>query len=187
MSQQQSLLVSYKREYPTRVIIVPMNAVQSADLNQMVAIGTRDLGGCSTVVIASKTGAILAHLPPRPSMDLSDPFTGDSNVRRLMTQVVDLYHAHRDKYFATITDTVIVCAFHEGEIALQDQVQIMTTKLQGLGPEIYTYQVPVQHGIPGRGTVAVVGSQGFVTLGLPDRPRPLILVEDMVYVPRHNS
>lgn len=74
------------RAHPANVVVVPMNAVRVVSLHEMFAIGKEGLGACSAIVIASSRGAILAHIPPRPTTSVSDPYAGDSNVRRLMAR-----------------------------------------------------------------------------------------------------
>ena len=56
-----------------QVIVVPMGGVRLVQFQSIPAIGTEGLGSCSVVLIASSKGAILAHIPPRPSMDNTDP------------------------------------------------------------------------------------------------------------------
>ncbi|GLA19132.1 hypothetical protein BDQ94DRAFT_173467 [Aspergillus welwitschiae] len=137
-----SQLARWVRAHPANVVVVPMNVVRVVSLHEMFAIGTEGLGACSAIVIASSHGAIVAHIPPRPTASASDPYAGDNNVRRLMAEATTLYMRYRDEYFASHTDTVIVCALYQGAIALPDQVQIMHSALRRLGPSVWTYNVP---------------------------------------------
>ena len=92
-----SQLARWVRAHPANVVVVPMNALRVVSLHEMFAIGTEGLGACSTIVIASSRGAILAHIPPRPTVSASDPYAGDNNVRWLMTEVTALYMRYRDE------------------------------------------------------------------------------------------
>lgn len=78
-----------------QVIVVPMGDVQFVTFQQMPAIGTRDLGSCSVVVLASAYGAILAHIPPQPARPSADPMAGDNNVRSMMDRVATLYERNK--------------------------------------------------------------------------------------------
>ncbi|RAK88468.1 hypothetical protein BO79DRAFT_217788 [Aspergillus costaricaensis CBS 115574] len=182
-----SQLARWVRAHPANVVVVPMNAVRVVSLHEMFAIGTEGLGACSAIVIASSRGAILAHIPPRPTASASDPYAGDNNVRRLMTEVTALYMRYRDEYFSSHTDTLIVCALYQGAIALPDQVQIMHSALSRLGPSVCTYDVPGNYTNPGQGTVLAIGNRGLTSLGHPNEGRARIYVEDQQYVPRPPS
>ena len=94
---KMSQLARWVRAHPANVVVVPMNALRVVSLHEMFAIGTEGLGACSTIVIASSRGAILAHIPPRPTVSASDPYAGDNNVRWLMTEVTALYMRYRDE------------------------------------------------------------------------------------------
>ena len=152
------------------VLVVPMGGVQFLSFQQQSAIGTRDLGSCSVVLIASAHGAILAHIPPRPLQPSQDPFAGDNNARNMMNQVTTLYQQNRG-YFAS-ADSVVVCAWYNGAVALSDQMEIMSSSLRqlGLNPTIRTYHVPGNRNLPGQGTVIAIKSA--------NQQRPQIYVED---------
>ncbi|EED11693.1 hypothetical protein TSTA_108770 [Talaromyces stipitatus ATCC 10500] len=152
------------------VLVVPMGGVQFLSFQQQPAIGTRDLGSCSVVLIASAQGAILAHIPPRPLQPSPDPFAGDNNARNMMNQVATLYQQNRG-YFSS-ADSVVVCAWYNGAVALPEQTEIMSSSLRqlGLNPTIRTYHVPGNRNLPGQGTVIAIKSA--------NQPRPQIYVED---------
>ncbi|GKZ27221.1 hypothetical protein AbraIFM66951_004588 [Aspergillus brasiliensis] len=174
--------------HPDDVVVVPMNAVRVVSLDEMFAVGTKGLGACSAIIIASLHGAIVAHIPPRPTPSMSDPSAGDNNIRRLMAEVTTLYMCHRDEYFSSPTDTVIVWALYQGAIALPDQVQIMHSALERLGPSVETYEVPGNGSNAGQGTVLAIGSRGLASSGLPNtNVRARIYVEGQQYVPRPQS
>ncbi|KAF2793656.1 hypothetical protein K505DRAFT_189519, partial [Melanomma pulvis-pyrius CBS 109.77] len=113
------------------VLVVAMNEVEFVAFSQKSAIGTRDLAGCSVVVIASAYGAILAHIPPRPIPNTSDPYAGDQNVQRLMERVGSLYDQQRN-YFPN-TDTYAIFAIYNGGVALPDQKKIIEDKITQMG------------------------------------------------------
>lgn len=139
---------------------VPMGGVQFAAFQQMQAIGTSGLGSCSAVIIASRYGAILAHIPPLPSATQA-PGAGDTNARFMMSQVQAHYNANRN-YFPS-SETRVICATYMGQVALSSQVEIMKGSLQALGlvPVVKYYTVPVNPNIPGQGTVVVTsGANG---------------------------
>lgn len=154
------------------VIVVPMGHVQFVSFQQMPAIGTRDLGSCSVIIIASAYGAILAHIPPQPLQPSPDPFAGDNNVRYMMSRVAALYHQHRDQFPSA--DTAVVCAWFNGTVALPDQLEIMSSSLRqlGLNPVIRTYHVPGNRSLPGQGTVIVIrgNNQSRAQVYVEDRP-----------------
>jgi hypothetical protein len=130
---------------------VPMgDAPFVAFQHQITAIGTSELGSCSVVVIASEYGAILAHIPPQPAYR-----SDDNNVRYTMTRVARLFHQYEN--FFPQPQSVIVCAWYNGAVALPDQVDIMTSSLRqmGLRSVIRTYHVPAGS-FQGQGTVVAI-------------------------------
>lgn len=142
-------------EASLRVLVVAMDDVQLAAFNQrLTAIGTRDLAGCSVVTITSPYGAILAHIPPLPSMT-GDSNAGDQHVQRMMDRVRALYNQHRNYFPAT--NTFVVCAVYEGEVALPDQKRIIETNVQQMGLTFRPvhYVTPRDPLNPGQGTVLV--------------------------------
>lgn len=138
------------------VLVVPMGDVQFLSFQQMAAIGTRDLGSCSVVIITSAHGAILAHIPPQPLQPSPDPFAGDNNARYMMGRVAALYQQNRAHFPSA--GTAVVCAWFQGAVALPDQLEIMTSSLRrlGLNPVIRTYHVPGNRSLPGQGTVIAI-------------------------------
>ncbi|BCR83571.1 uncharacterized protein ACHE_10973S [Aspergillus chevalieri] len=149
--------------------IVPMGGLYFHDFAEKAAIGTEHLGSCSVVVIASKLGAILAHIAPQPAAT-NDPFAGDANVRTTMGDVAALYQNKRE-YFPSAA-TIVVCALFRGEVALPDQLNIMTASLRALSldPRAISYDVPGDPTIRGKGTVMVMNKREW------DRPK--IIVEE---------
>lgn len=131
--QKLGILEKLEKGPQPKVALVPMGEFQFVSFSQMTAIGTRNLGSCSVVLIASQYGAILAHIPPLPSQASSsastsmslDPYAGDNNVRALMDQVKQLYHYYQSYNYFPASNAHIVCAIFQGEVALPDQVAIM--------------------------------------------------------------
>jgi hypothetical protein len=155
-----------------QVVVVPMGGVQFVAFQQTPAIGTRDLGSCSVVVIASKYGAILAHIPPLPAQPSADPYAGDNNVRSMMRQVKSLHAHYKSLNYFPDAGTSIICARFRGAVALPDQLQIMQQSLHELGyaPSVRTYDVPGNRTLPGQGTVIVISNAS--------NGNPVIYVED---------
>ncbi|KAF1958346.1 hypothetical protein CC80DRAFT_490941 [Byssothecium circinans] len=133
-------------EAVNRVLIVAMNEVKFIAFGEKSAIGTRDLAGCSVVIIASAYGAILAHIPPRPIPNTSEPYAGDQNVQRLMEEVGGLYNQRRN-YFPD-TDTYAVFAIYNGGVALPDQKRIIEEKITQIGLQPFNSIFMLLHEIP---------------------------------------
>lgn len=153
-----------------RIIEVPMGGIQLVSFQQIQAIGTEGLGGCSVVIIASKHGAILAHIPPLPTLQVSpDPF-GYETVRSMMGRVFALYSQYQ-AYFQP-AETTIVCAWLGGQIGLADHLEIIRDYLKQLGhdPAVRRYDVDGGHGNPGRGTVVVTAGATRAIVYVEDNP-----------------
>lgn len=135
-----------------------MGAVKFVSFQQKPAIGTKGLGACSVVVIASVYGTILGHIPPLP-FATSDPDAGDANSQFMMAQIRTLYNNHRE-FFPAAT-TRVICAWYGGQVALPSQEALMRNSLQAMALTLITkyYPVPVDSGIPGQGTVVVMSGQ----------------------------
>lgn len=162
-----------RAEGKNRALVVAMNQVKFLPFGSVSAIGTRDLGGCSVVVIASKYGAILAHIPPMPDCNhLHDPYYGDRHVQEIMHQVNELYSRRRNYFPAA--ESYLICAMYNGEIALPYQKKIMEDNLSRMGLKYrpINYVVPRNDANPGHGTV-FVDSNGQAGMQM-----PLIYVED---------
>jgi hypothetical protein len=153
-------------------VLVPMGGVQFASFQQTRAIGTRGLGSCSVVGVVSKYGAILAHIPPLHEQPSDNPYAGDDNVLTMMRQVRGMYDYYKQHNFFPDTNTYVICAFFQGQIALPDQMEIMELALQELGPSptILTYNVPVDRNRTGHGTVVILSDQ--------EELQPVVYVED---------
>ncbi|KAF2461943.1 hypothetical protein BDY21DRAFT_417951 [Lineolata rhizophorae] len=158
-----------------RLCAVAMNDVQFLAFHESTisAIGTEGLSGCSVVMITSQYGAILAHIPPRPSIaDPQDIHAGDRNVRELMSRVMSLY-TWRRTYFPT-ADTFVLCAVYRGDVALPIQKTIIESSLSRMElPLSFSifYEVPADRARPGQGT-ALIDSKNRA------RQKPAIFVED---------
>ncbi|KAL4877410.1 hypothetical protein BJY04DRAFT_222158 [Aspergillus karnatakaensis] len=157
-------------------VLVSMGEVRFVAFNTGIkAIGTRNLGSCSVVVIASKDGALLAHIPPRPNSHDPDPYAGDNNVRRMMTEIESLHKRCKAAGYFADGDGVIVCAWYNGRVALMDQVQIMRQGLGAMGynnPIMRSYDVLGNRDRPGQGSVHVDSTER-TTQG-----KPIIYIED---------
>ncbi|KZM22327.1 hypothetical protein ST47_g6526 [Ascochyta rabiei] len=88
LSLSSSFMSTYERvsrlaraEATGSVRVIPMGGVEFVPFDKTPSVGTRDLAGCSVVIVASQYGAILAHIPPRPENALpSDTSAGDRNI-----------------------------------------------------------------------------------------------------------
>ncbi|UPX20074.1 uncharacterized protein EKO05_0010319 [Ascochyta rabiei] len=95
------------------VRVIPMGGVEFVPFDKTPSVGTRDLAGCSVVIVASQYGAILAHIPPRPENALpSDTSAGDRNVQQIMNKVAEEYRKWQH-YFPS-SDTYAVFAVYDG-------------------------------------------------------------------------
>lgn len=68
-----------------------------------------------------------------------------------------------DFVYSISSETRVICAIYESQLALPSQVEIMTSYLRALGltPIMKYYAVPVNPLIPGQGTVVVTsGANG---------------------------
>lgn len=145
-----------------QVLVVPIGQVLFVNYQETPAIGTRGLGSCSVAMIVSEYGAILAHISPLPLQPLAvapaDPHAGDNNARMMMDRVYEVYTHYRE--FFPVSNTHVVCAWYQGDVALPDQLAIMQDRFRqmGLEPAIHKYVVPGNRAIPGQGTVIVISS-----------------------------
>ncbi|KAI9736072.1 MAG: hypothetical protein M1818_006248 [Claussenomyces sp. TS43310] len=144
------------------VYLVAMDEVRFLAFGQngLTSISTRNLNGCSAVMIVSKQGAILGHFPPRPSSYSQDLEAGDNHIRAKIREVAALYKSNQ-QYFPSGHNWV-VCALFKGEVALPDQQKIMEDTLASLGlsSSLRTYEASKRNSknwFPGQGTVFVDG------------------------------
>jgi hypothetical protein len=155
-----------------RVEVVPMNKVKFLPFTEKPSIGTRDLAGCSVVVIASIYGAILAHIPPRPIPNTPGASDGDRNVARLMAEVESLFN--QNKNFFPEADTYSIVAVYGGQIALPDQKEIIESKIGDMGLKPFNgilYVTPRDPTNSAHGTV-------FVDAYNRGTQKPLVYTED---------
>ncbi|KFY17548.1 hypothetical protein V492_00591 [Pseudogymnoascus sp. VKM F-4246] len=119
----------------------------------LTSIGTKDLKGCSVVMIVSPQAAILAHIAPLPpNSNPSDPEAGDRHCQMKMDDVL--------------------CAVFQGEVALPDQQNIMQNSLakMGLRPSSLTYSIERQRNLhPYQGTAFIDGSKGDPNMYVEDK------------------
>lgn len=137
-------------------------------------VGTRYLNSCSVTLLVSPFGAILAHIPPRPTLSSSDPrdpFAGDRHVEEMMEMVASLHAKHKN-YFPPKKSALVVSALYQGEVALPDQRAIMSQSSERMGviPNSAFYSVLKSSDPrrPGQGTVFVDGRG----------EKPVVYVED---------
>ena len=150
---------------------VPMNDVRFQSFHGPVtAIGTQNLRSCSVVLVASRSGAILAHIMPL----FSD----------LATTIVDrferLYEIHKEEHFSSTNETWVVSGVVEGDgghlTVLDNHDGLVENRLSGMGlldrkQTWYQFRIQPTGSSPnfaGKGTVLVDGSG----------PEPVVYVED---------
>ena len=132
MSVHRSISLLAQAEAADRVLVVPMGGVEFIPFSLKSSGGTRDLAGCSVVIIASQYGAIIAHIVPRPpTAHPMDTTAGDRNVKAVMNRVGELYEERRN-YFPS-AETYSIFAVFDGKIALNDQKRIIEEKIGTLG------------------------------------------------------
>jgi hypothetical protein len=139
---------------------------------RLSSIGTANLGGCSVAVLVSPFAAILAHIAPRPTTADSSLAAGDMHCREKMMRLRELYTQHQT-LFPPGKSGVVICAELEGDVVLNDQMNIMLDCFKDIGvakPTVRTYAVgpSIDKSRPGQGTVFVTASSGG----------PIIYIED---------
>ena len=139
-------------------------------LGPTTAIGTKNLRSCSVVLIASRTGAILAHVAPR----------GDAYVTQMMNRINQIYQSEKTSHFPSKNETWVVMGLidqdGQHEMPLEDQKKIFDSKLAGMGLSdrnnaTYTFKLQSAASsptFPGKGTVFVDGKGA----------KPIVYVED---------
>ena len=166
-----SLLVAARKK--GRIQEVAMNEVRLLLFQSTgkCCIGTSGLNGCTAVIIVSPSAAILAHIPPRPNMDMTNDEAGNQNVQARMSEVATLFHQYKS-YFPPTKTTWVVSALYEGKIALPEQKAIIEKSLRQMGTRFanvtYVVSKPGQPRRPAHGTVFVEFRGGT----------PLVYVED---------
>lgn len=154
------------------MVVVEMGEVDIVNFAVCPAIGTYGLNGCSVALIASPYASILAHIPPRPDLTNADPHAGDNNTRAIMVAFAQIYQTYAD-FFPTEESYIICAAFaQQNGPALEDHVAIIQAAFlaMGLTPEIRHYEIPVDHGAQGEGTVVVSNGQDLA---------PTVYVQDV--------
>ncbi|KAK2809799.1 hypothetical protein FQN50_003439 [Emmonsiellopsis sp. PD_5] len=137
--------------------------------NQKYCLVTSDLNGCSAVAIVSQHAAILAHIPPRPSLDSSNLLAGDQNMQAKMNEVAYLLTQHRILFEGN--HAWVVYAVLGDEIGLADQKAIIDRTLEGLCINYTNYPYPVsqdENRPPGHGTIVVDARSGVPQVYIDD-------------------
>lgn len=135
-------------------------------------VGTRGLGGCSVVVIASPHGAIMAHIPPNVPHS-SELQSGPRLVQQKMDAVSQIYQQQKH-IFSAGTETVVVCATYKGAIATPDLKRVIEANVEAMG--LGSFSVAVYR-VDTLSTYDPRGSKGTVFVDGRGQ-RPLIYVED---------
>ena len=123
-------------------------------------LGTMDLNGCTGVAIVSSAGAILAHISPRAPYGDPEEATGDAHAIEMMSIMRAHFNSRRTSFGNSETYCVVIYGVFEGEVAMPDQIQIISEELQswGITPKYVPYAVAwaYQRG-PAAGTVLIDG------------------------------
>lgn len=124
------------------------------------SLGTMNLNGGTAIAIVSEAGAILAHIMPRLAFDNPKKATGDDHVMEMMTKVQHFLNMRRTAFIDRGTYSVVIYGMYEGEVALPDQLQIISDGLEswGITAKYVSYEVtPAYQRGPAAGTVLVDG------------------------------
>ncbi|KAL4783318.1 hypothetical protein BJX76DRAFT_358061 [Aspergillus varians] len=142
-----------------QAVMTHMHEVRFVAFHQRASIGTFGLGACSTMIISSEHGAILAHIAPQP-YPTTDTQVAEGYVRRMMGQVRQQYdHWRAQGYFPSAGSTIVCALFRNERLGLPSQVQIMRHGMEEMGfndPNMIGYYVPTDPHGPGQGTVVVL-------------------------------
>ncbi|KAK4946490.1 hypothetical protein LTR66_014276 [Elasticomyces elasticus] len=143
--------------------------------SQVSSIGTRDLAGCSVVMIASPRGAIVAHISPDPNRDPNDLQAGDHHVQQAMDRVAAFYDQTKT-FFPPGTDTWVVRAVHQEVVASPDQKRTTKVNIARMGLTSFSSILYVvsngdeYNASSGKGMVFIDGRAA----------KPIVYVEDRV-------
>lgn len=100
MSNQSDLITTLQSE----TVVVPMDGVSILHYgSRKPYIGTRNLNGCTCVVIMSRSAIILPHIPPRPDMSSRDLYAGDRHFTAKVREIQNLFYANRNAFDAGST------------------------------------------------------------------------------------
>lgn len=171
MAESNTLLGRAVTSDPPQAVEVPMDQARIVFFAQTPGIGTRNLNGCTVVVIVSSHAAIMAHIAP--NSPAGQPGAGMAHVSAILQQASALYTQYKPYFPATSTSCVISASFSNGIVPLDDQRDLIVSKLaqQGLTVSATTYQVPISSvSGPARGMAFLNNSSGRSTLYLADQP-----------------
>jgi hypothetical protein len=129
------------------------------------AIGTRDLNGCTVIIVVSEFGALISHISPRP-YPTTDPYAGEVHMRAKIMEVCrKIRNQDGDFYTAGRMKVGILCAAHGGRVGLPHQRRIAEMALQRVcRPQCvrtFSYEVGTVPRTGAKGTVFVDGRAGF--------------------------
>ena len=158
-----------------RLQVVKMNSVEYMRFQPGVKtfLGTEDLNGCTAVVIVSKDAAILGHISPRPSGQITSEATGDAHMRSKMQELRTLLHQHLSD-FKQGTGGVVVYALYMGEVALSDQKRIIEDQFKSWKLPFTSVSYPVlkpgEPRSPAKGTVLIDAGGEALIIWVEDKP-----------------
>ena len=135
------------------------------------SLGAMNLNGGTAVAIVSEAGAILAHISPRAAFSDPQQATGDDHALEMMRHVRRLFEIHRRSFDNQGTYSVVIYGMYGGEVALPDQLRIISDGLMiwGITPRHAPYEVtPANQRGPAAGTVLIDGRYGHPALYVED-------------------
>ncbi|KAF2744337.1 hypothetical protein M011DRAFT_506543 [Sporormia fimetaria CBS 119925] len=112
-----------------RAVLVGMDEFKAVVFSSNTpCIITKDLNGCSSILIVSSVAAILGHVAPRShptEHDLHDPQAGERHTEAFMAGYIRYFRTCRDQNLFPKSDSLVVCCMSGDEIGLPDQQRIM--------------------------------------------------------------
>lgn len=139
--------------------LVPMDDVRGRQICRSSTgyLGTVNLNGGTAVAIYSGGAVILAHISPLPTDHERLELTGDGNAALMMKRMRILFDTyHHD--FKTKASACVIYPAYQGQIALPDQLRIVSNTLEswGITPVYVSYKVaPSYLRGPAAGTVLI--------------------------------
>lgn len=136
-------------------------------------IGTRNLNGCTAIILVSEFSALICHISPLP-YSTPDPHAGEAHMRNMLMRVCHkIENFDRDFYSAGRVKAGIVCAAVGGQIALPDQQRMAEAVLMRVcrvqNVRTFCYDVGRRPRTGAKGTVFVDGGRGFGKVFVEDR------------------
>ncbi|KAK2763315.1 hypothetical protein FQN54_009951 [Arachnomyces sp. PD_36] len=155
-----------------QVLEVKMNKIDFVSFSPtspVKAIGTRNLNGCTAVLVVSKLGALLGHISPLP-YPTTNPAAGENHMREKMTELWHLLFTVHNKSFPDPKKAGVVSATLLGSVGLPAQKKLAEDIFKENDVPVNTFLYDAQNSanMSAKGTVFIDGRQ----------PSPIVYVED---------